>query len=172
MFHRTYLVKMPTVSGTMPYLDIILEGPVGSADAPVKVAGGGTTPPAGWQVFGLVTGDGQFFEWQGLTLRFETLEADGDAGGFTPRARLGYNVSLFSSDTGSDGCNIIPPTALSGSLLGDLAAPFNVATFTDPSYGPVIRLMNSVDTEGAIYTVNLSIYTAYEADGKRGGGGR
>jgi hypothetical protein len=156
---RTFLVKMPTVSGLSPYLDILPEGPVGDPSAPVrKTPAGGTTPPNGWQPF--TSDDGQFYEIRGRTIRFETV--DGDAG-FVPRARLGWTLAVTCIDGGD--CNIPPVAQLSRSFLGTPPdAAFVNITFADPAYGPVIRLSNSPDTEGGLYSVNLELAEAKDED--------
>jgi hypothetical protein len=148
---RTFLVKMPS-STLSPYMDILVEGPVGDADEPVRHAAGGTTPPTGWQPF---TGDdGQFYEIRGRTLRFETVDGDD---GFVPRARLGWQLAVTCMDGDSDGCNIPPVARMSRSFVGTPpVAAFQPMTFDDPDYGAVIRLLNSPDTEGALYMLTLT----------------
>lgn len=156
---RTYLVKMPSVSGTSPYFDILPNGPVGTPDAPVrKTPAGGTTPPNGWQPF--TSDDGQFYEIRGRVIRFETVEGDD---GFVPRARLGWIVAVNCIDGGD--CNIGPVVQMSRSLIGTPPdAAFASITFDDPAYGPVIRLFNSPDTEGGLYSVNLELEEARDED--------
>lgn len=154
---RTYLVKMPSVSGTSPYLDILPNGPVGTPALPVKKTGG-TTPPNGWQPF--AGDDGAFYEIRSRVIRFETFSGDD---GFVPRARLGWLITVNCVDGGD--CNIGPVTQMSRSLVGTPPnADFAGITFDDPAYGPVIRLFNSPDTEGGLYSVNLELEEAKDED--------
>jgi hypothetical protein len=170
--HRTFLAKMPTVAGTMPYLDILIEGPVGTAALPVKVAAGGTTPPSGWQggadfvnAPGGV-GDGQFYELRGRTKRIEQPfgATNNDISSFVPLTRLGWEVSLVCSDNTDDGC--APPCCVlySASLIGRPASPFDVMGIAipnvDPSYGPVLRLLNTPDVQGRVFTLCWSVNDA------------
>jgi hypothetical protein len=158
---RTFLVKMPSVAGTSPYFDVLAEGPVGAPDAPVRLTpAGGTTPPAGWQDF--PNDDGQFYEIRSRPIRFETEEGDD---GFVPRSRLGWIVSVMCIDSESDGCNIPPVVILSRSFMGTPPDPaFTPITIDDPDYGPVIRLINSPDTEGALYSVNIELAEQKDED--------
>jgi hypothetical protein len=158
---RTYLVKMPTTAGTSPFFDVLPEGPVGTPSAPVRLTPpNGTTPPNGWQDF--PNDNGQFYEIRGRTIRFETEEGDD---GFVPRARLGWIVSVMCIDGDSDGCNIPPVVILSRSFIGTPPdSAFVGITVDDPSYGPVIRLINSPDTEGALYSVNLELEEQKDED--------
>jgi hypothetical protein len=158
---RTFLVKMPSVSGTSPYFDVLAEGPVGDADAPVRLTpAGGTTPPNGWQDF--PNDDGQFYEIRGRPIRFETVEGED---GFVPRSRLGWIVSVNCIDKNSDGCNIPMVVILSRSFMGTPPdAAFADITIDDPDYGPVIRLINSPDTEGALYSVNIELAEQKDED--------
>lgn len=157
MLNRTFLVKMPSNASTMPYLDILPGGPVGSPSAPVKIAAGGTTPPSGWQVFaGPVSGDGQFCEWRSLILRTPILFG---ATGFVPRFRLGWHTSIYLADTASTAV-ATPSVVHSQSLVGALVSPFDVETVADPSYGPSIRLMNAATVQGKTYVVHVLVAEA------------
>jgi hypothetical protein len=151
---------MPTNAGASPALDIIVQGPVGSAAAPVQVAPPGptvTVAPPGW-----VGGDGQFFEWRGRPIRIPILAGNT---GFVPRLRLGWKTAVYCADPGDgEGCFAIPCVLYSQSLIGTLNPPFNVAQIADPSYGPVIRLTNSGDVQGGIFVVHLNIYAAQDED--------
>lgn len=151
---RTFFVKMPSVAGQAPYLDVLPMGPVGTPAAPV---GDGTDGPAGWQEFdNNITGDGMFYEIRGRTVRFETTEGDD---GFVPRVRLGWIASVLCVDSSAEaGCKVPPVVIMSKSLLGTPPnANFANITIDDPDYGPVVRLLNSPDTQGALYCVNLEI---------------
>lgn len=163
---RTYFVRMPTVAATMPFLDILVQGPVGSAAAPV---GAGTAPPAGWQVFGAVTGNGQFFEWRSKTLRLEQLALlpNGQPNpAFVPRLRLGWQIGLERLDAE---CNALPRVIYSQSLLGALPAAYSSGVIPDPTYGPVIRLVNNSEIEGAVLVAHLAV--AEQRDETRTPGG-
>ncbi len=164
---RTFFVKMPSVAGQAPYLDVLPMGPVGTPAEPV---GDGTDGPAGWQEFpNNIDGDGLFYEVLGRVLRFETTEGDD---GFVPRARLGFEVSVLCMDSESDGCNIPPVVILSRSLIGTPPnANFVNLTIDDPDYGPVVRLLNSPDTEGALYCVMLSLAEQKDMDSTHAGVG-
>lgn len=141
-------------------MDILVQGPVGTPNAPVRLAAGGTTPPNGWQPFS--GDDGQFYEIRSRPIRFETEVGDA---GFVPRARLGWQVSAMCIDTDSDGCNVPPVVVLSESIIGEPpVAAFQAATIADPAYGPVIRLMNSPDVEGVLYSVNFTIEEQKDED--------
>lgn len=169
MIHRTYLAQMPSIAGTMPYLDILPQGPVGSPNAPVSRAqspqpANQTAGPSGWQVFpNSVNGDGQFCEWRGRTLRFEKLFSAGVAGGFVPRLRLGWKLTALPASQ-LDGCLVAPTILYSKSLVGEPPSPFDVMVIADPSYGPAIRLLNTPDTEGGLYVVQLSVYDIKDED--------
>lgn len=175
MIHRLYLVKMPSLAGTMPYLDIVLQGPVGSPAAPVTRAQvpqpvNTTAGPVGWQVFpGSVDGDGQFCEWRSRPERFpvtfqpgQTL-AQAQANGFVPRFRLGWNMGVNPAAAG-DGCVAAPSILYSQTLVGQLAAPFAGMVIADPTYGPVLRLLNTPDTQGGSFVINLDICEAKDED--------
>jgi len=173
MISRTYLVTMPTNSGSMTSLDILVRGPVGvgpadpagGAFAPVRVAAGGTTPPAGW---GTNAGDGQFVEWRSRPISIPVLFAAGVAGGFVPRFQLGWSFAIAAADSAGDGCTISPVALYSASLIGSPASPFAVTGIstpnTDPAYGPVIRLMNSPDVAGRSFVVGLHVAQARDED--------
>lgn len=153
MIHRQYFVLMPSNASSMTSIDI-LPRQVGTMAAPMRIAAGGTAPPAGWGVFGAVNADGQVAELRGRPINFETVAADA---AFNPRFGLGFSLSIMPADSGSDGC-VTPPTyQLSASLLGTLAAPFNVAQIADPAYGPAIRLLNNPDVQGRVFIVTLSV---------------
>jgi hypothetical protein len=180
---RTYLAKMPTVAGTMPYLDLLIEGPVGTAALPVKVAAGGTTPPSGWQGGTDFTnapggvGDGQFYELRSRTKRIEQPfgATNNDVSSFVPLLRLGWEIAVVCTDSGDDGC--APPVCVlfSASLIGRPVAPFDVAGIAipnvDPSYGPVLRLVNAPDVQGRVFVVSFNIMDATD-EGRSPVGGR
>jgi hypothetical protein len=164
MRHRTYYVRMPTASAQMPYLDIFVGGSsVGNPAAPVGLVGAGlTAPPPGWQQGADFAnapdgkGDGQFFEARGLPLRVE----DGESGVF----RLGYTLAIVPTDPDHD-CVPIPRCQLSQTLLGGgLTGLFVPMQIADPSYGPAIRMLNTADTQGVLYCVNMVVYEAREED--------
>lgn len=162
MIHRTYFVQMPSDAGNMPNLDILLRGPVGSESAPVRLTpAGGTAPPAGWGVFTNANSDGQFFEWRSRPIRFETEAGDT---GFVPRARLGWSVVASPTDENDAGCLSTPIYILSQSLVGTLASPWDAVQIADPTYGPVLRLLNTPDLQGGIFVVNLILPEAKDED--------
>jgi hypothetical protein len=163
MIHRTYFIVMPSNPSSMTFLDI-LPRLVGTMAAPMRIAAGGTTPPAGWQVFGATNGDGQVAEWRGRPINFEALASAGAAGGFNPRFALGWNLGLYPADSAGDGCASQPNHQLSASLVGTLAAPFNVTQIADPTYGPAIRLMNNADVAGRAFIVHLQVMQAKDED--------
>lgn len=170
--HRTYVVRMPTNAGLMPYLDIPVETPElagvpgalppvppATAARPMKIAVGGTTPPAGWQVFGPVNGDGELFEWRGRTLRCESRFG---AANFVPRFRLGWKTAIYCVE---NDCEANPSAAYSYTLVnGPLPVPFTALSFPDPTYGPTLRLSNTLDTQGALVLVHLDVFDAADED--------
>lgn len=153
MVHRNYIVLMPSNAGTNPNMDICLAGPVGTQSAPVAAAGGGTAPPSGWN-----GGDGAFYEWRGLPIRFETLFG---ATGFTPRARLGFQLSIVGIDDVD-----IPTGNFSRSVIGsyDGGSIISTTEVADPSYGPVLRLANTAATQGKVYQVSVTIFEPKDED--------
>lgn len=162
MIFRTYFVVMPTNPGSMPNLDIVLRGPMGTMATPMSIAN--ANGPAGWQVFGAVNGDGQVAEWRGRPVPIDVLFAAGAAGGFVARFRLGWMLSALPADSSSDGCLVAPTIIYSASLLGTVAAPFNLTQIADPAYGPVIRLLNSPDISGRPFIVQLGVAQARDDD--------
>lgn len=154
MIHRNYIVLMPSDAGVNAALDICLQGPVGTQSAPVSAAVGGTPPPAGWNG----GADGAFYEWRGLPIRFETLFG---STGFSPRARLGFNLSIAGINDAD-----IPIANLSRSVIGSYDGGTIIPTteVADPSYGPVLRLTNTAATQGKVYQVSLTIYEPKDED--------
>lgn len=146
MILRTYVVKTPD---TDPYIDICVAAPMGTQAKPVANplvygANNVTSPPAGWvQAPGLGNSSGAYYEIRGRSLR---LEARAGQVGFTPRANLGFHliVTPYGEQTVPSTTALTNGVQLSASLLaalgGDAGGVIPVATFADPSYGPVIRL--------------------------------
>jgi hypothetical protein len=169
MRHRTYYVRMPTVAGQMPYVDVFVGGQsVGSPAAPVGFGAGLTVPPPGWQTGADFLsapdgkGDGQFFESRSLPLRVE----DGESGVL----RLGYTLAIVPVDPSND-CPMIPRVLISQTLFGGgLTGVFVGMQIPDPSYGPAFRLMNTADTAGILYCINTVVYNAREEDRAAFGG--
>lgn len=155
MIFRTYFVLMPSNPASMPNLDIVLRGPMGTLGTPMSIAN--ANGPAGWQVFGAVNGDGQVGEVLGREVPIAVLAAAGAAGGFVPRLRRGWQFSALAANSASDGC-IVPPTVVySATLLGTVAAPFAGVQIADPAYGPVIRLINAADIAGQVFICHLGV---------------
>ncbi len=192
---RTFVVKMPTDAGNMPYLDILVQGPVGAPGSPVVIGATATgktvdgtpwtsAPPAGWQGGADFVnapsgeGDGQFYEIRSRPLRIEQPfgAVNNDVPSFVPRFNLGYGLSAVCTDSSNeDGC-VPPPCVLySASLIGLLDTPFDrmgiAIPNVDPDYGAVIRLLNSPDTQGSIFTVHLQIAEPKDEDRSPTGGG-
>jgi hypothetical protein len=153
--NRTYIVKLPGTGA----IDIMPEGPVGSRSAPVQ-AEDGTAPPAGWN-----GGDGAYYEWRGRTLRFEKRAAVGAAGGFVPRLRLGWNLSLYRFQAAVAASYRTPGVIVSQSLIDTIAGGLIAnTTIADPSYGPVIRLTTSAELADQIWVVHFSVAAEQDED--------
>jgi hypothetical protein len=152
MLSRLYVVQMPEEVPTTP-LDILVESAPGSKDAPA------------------LPGDGAYYEWRGRPLRLETLAADGVSGGFVPRLRLGFAVTITPYRQGV--VTGVPGTQLSASLVGDVSTTdggpsINVPALPDPNGEPAIRLSGDVTTAGAVYLVTLLCPEAKEDNAPRG----
>jgi hypothetical protein len=173
---RTFLARMPSDAGTMPYLDILLEGPVGSPTTPVEVGATavGSAPPSGWQSGADFSsapggvGDGAFCEWGSKPLRVPTHQG---GTGFVPLLRNGFSLSVVPSGVPGGGVictGAAPPVLLSRSLTGSLTGDFSAMAFADPTYGSaqaaVIRLGNTVDVAGGLYFVSFEVQTQRDAD--------
>jgi hypothetical protein len=153
MIQRTYVVTMPSDAGVGTALDVVVQGPVGTPNAPVAGAGYGltkTAPPAGW------TGepDGSFYEWRSRTMRFETEFGDT---GFVPRTNLGVGVSITPLVTGGD----VPGFFFARSFALAASVGFSVV---DQTYGPVLRLVNSANVQGRSFLVVLTLPEAQDED--------
>lgn len=149
--NRTYLVALNTDANS---LDIVVDGPVGTAAAPVN---NGTAAPAGW-----VGSDGQYYELQGRTLPVPTRFGDAD---FVPRLALGWNVSVQPVNEAVTGTE--PPMAVrfSRSLVGVLAGAFAVNNLADPAYGPVLRLEYPNSWRNQVVIVTLTVFEAKDFKG-------
>lgn len=154
MLSRQYVVQMPDESPSTA-LDILVQSAPGSQDEPVTVA------------------DAAYYEWRGRPLRLEVLAADGVAGGFVPRLRLGFLVTVTQYGPGPG--TGLPEVQLSESLAGDLSSTdagpsITIPLFTDPNGEPAIRLNGGADTAGQQYLVSLLCPEAKEDNAPRGGG--
>lgn len=171
MIHRTYVVRLPPANRDMAYLpcDIVLAVP-GSyaapvADAATYVGATVTAPPAGWVA---ACGAAAYYELRGRALRLEQVVGQA---GFTPRTRLGFHLSILTLQEPAGGArqftnyDQVPFASLSASLSlppGSSAAIWGsyANVFTDPSYGPVIRIWNQAELHSEadpIYLVNFQI---------------
>jgi len=183
MINRTYVVKTPSASRA-GYVDICVQAAMGTRTAPVAdpsfLPPGSpiTAPLPGWATD---CGDGAYYEIRGRTLRLEHLAVDGVSGGFTPRANLGFILTLtpYSSpilqDFGpisavADGIQL--SASLFGVVGGDAGGAIPTVVFNDPVYGssqPVVRVYAPVElnAEGPlskIYIVNFSIMERNDED--------
>jgi len=160
MIHRTYLASFATPEqGTGPGIDIVVSLP-GSRGKPVLdptvyPAVPNTPAPSGWNALG--TG-AWYYELRGRALRVPVLTG---GPGFTPRTNLGYHLAIVQLDQAGGanaGAGAIPSYRLSASLAlppvanSGLQNPGSLA-FTDPAYGPVIRLNDTGE-----FTTRTSIY--------------
>lgn len=179
---RQYLAVMPTDAGNMPYLDILVEGPVGSINNLVAIGATatGSVPPAGWQSgpdFASAPsgqGDGAFCEWASRTLRVPSHFGDtNDAGDstFCPLLRNGFSVSVITAGRADGGvfCGGIQPALnLSESLVGQLPGTVSDLLIEDQTYGTrqqaVIRLWNSPDVAGKMFVVSFEVQTDLDRD--------
>jgi hypothetical protein len=153
MIQRTYVVTMPSDAEVGTGLDIVVQGPTGSANAPVAGAGYGlakTAPPAGW----LGEPDGRFYEWRSRTMRLETLFG---ATGFVPRTNLGVGVSIAALGTSGD----VPGFVFARSFAVTGSVSLSVA---DPTYGPVLRIINSANVQGRSFLVTLTLPEPQDED--------
>lgn len=148
MITRTYVVQMP--NDDTP-LDILVESAPGSQDAPVVISGGD---------------DGSYYEWRGRPLRFPVLAAAGASGGFVPRLRLGFTVTVTPISPFI--CDSLPGVQLSESLASlastDSGPSINIPTLADPSGEAVIRLVGGDDTQALFFTVTLMCPEAKDED--------
>lgn len=181
MINRGYVVMLDVTSRQLVIspgsaLDIIVGLP-GSATAPVAIDAlypnmGATPAPAGWN-----GGYGAYYEVRGRSIPIEKIAGQA---GFVSRFRLGMRLSIVALQNvqGSGNCsNLLPMLSLSASLAPAPGAgnpaifPADYATtFADPSYGPVIRIDNSLLLEPgsiggpALYYVSLGIAEAKDED--------
>lgn len=147
MISRLYVVLMPLETpGTA--LNILVESAPGTKDAPI-VAGG----------------DGAYYEWRGRPVRVPVHSggapptAAAIAAGFTPRLRLGFQVTV--TPYGAAIATDLPSVQLSESLAGDLSSTdvgptISIAALADPAGEPVIRLVGGAGTAGLFYLVSLT----------------
>lgn len=147
MITRTYIVEMPSEVSTTP-LDILVESAPGSPDAPA------------------LPGDGKYFEWRGRPLRIPELAAAGASGGFVPRLRLGFLVTItpIAAAIQTD----LPGVQLSESLASlastDSGPSINIPTLADPGGEAAIRLVGGTETSGLFYVVTLMCPEAKDED--------
>lgn len=139
MLSRTYVVVMAPVDGGDPTapVDILVQNDPGSVDARVTTADGAI-----------------YYEWRGRPIRFETVAADGAAGGFVPRARLGCQISVTCLGAGNPAA--VPAVKLSASLSSVVDDVFG-APFADPNGMPAIRLASATNIASIAYLVSLQI---------------
>lgn len=164
--NRVYFARMPSNAGTMPFLDIIVQGPVGSPTAPVGLGPGTTPAPSGWGTGGQFTADsdGVYCELRSRIFRVPTLFGQPN---FVPRLRLGWKIDIYPVQLG-DGCSGDPMVILSESLVGQFPLPFSDVSEADPSYGntqsPVIRLRNTPDVQSGKFVIGFTAYEAKDED--------
>ena len=183
MIHRTYVAYLPAPRlpqlSAEPLLGVQLNPPGVALDIVVGVPGSrqapvfdpavyvgvtpNTVPPTGWN--GLTTA-GWYYEVRSRALRIERLSG---ATGFTPRTNLGFHLSVMTLQEPSgvaNNSNLLPALGLSASLAPPASAnaallPVAYAvSLPDPSYGPVIRMYNTVTLHpgtDVLYLVNFSI---------------
>lgn len=162
MIHRTYILMLPSTA-SIP-IDIVLTLP-GSQTAPVAAGGGAgkTAPPAGWN-----GADGAYYEWRGLPVRFETLVGatpPPNGSGFAPRGRLGWKITTHCLN--STVVTQIPEVLPSPSVIATLGGAGGIPTIalTEPSYGPVIRVVNTVASgQSTVWAVHLDLFEVKDDD--------
>jgi hypothetical protein len=178
MIHRQYVCKLSSSIEGFPFLDIMVQMG-GSYAAPVNnpalFAGIGTAAPAAWQA---VCGANWYYEARSRILRLEHLAAAGAAAGFTPRGRLGAQISIVRLENSVPVAPVpggIPAISASASLavnpISNVALGAEIGAFADPAYGPVIRLHNSADLfgerqqVGIYFLVSLGLAENQDEDG-------
>lgn len=159
MINRTYICRMPNVAGGSVNLDIAVQNAPGTRSAPV--GSGGVAAAAAV---------GAYYEWRGRPLRFPNPSTP--AASFVPRARLGWNVSVYQY--GAVQANS-PGVILSASIISSLVSTegggpiISPTLLADPAYGPTIRLINAAALADLIYIVHFNIMEQDDEDGARGG---
>jgi hypothetical protein len=145
MIKRIYIVSFPGTQRTTPnYVDICVRATMGTRALPIANpvtygAANVTAPPANWAA---ACGDAAYYELRGRTLSIEHLFAAGAAGGFSERARLGFDLIVTPYGDWSSVQGLSPPSAqLSQSLLaavgGDVGGAVPATNLADPTYGVV-----------------------------------
>jgi hypothetical protein len=169
MINRGYVVMLDTTSIRQSALDLdIVVGLPGSPTAPVAAlaeypAAGVTPAPAGWS-----GGKGAYYEVRSRAIPFEKFSGQT---GFTPRTRLGCYLSIVALQNSVDSAlcsNLLPMLSLSASL-GNAPGAGNAAVFgatyatvlADPSYGPVIRVHNSLLLDNGTNNVPTLYYVTF-----------
>lgn len=146
MISRTYVVLMPTDEEATTPVNIFVQDDPGTPSLPVS------------------QGSAAYFEWRGRPIRFETVAADGVAGGFVPRLRLGFSYSLAPLvSQRSPNTTAVPSVAFSESLIPDISI-LSVPVLADPSGMPVIQLTGTADTASHTYVLSLQIMEAKDED--------
>lgn len=159
MISRTYICRMPNVSGGSVNLDIAVRNAPGSKSAPVGT--GGVVASAA---------NGAYYEWRGRQITFPTpafLPGGAVNPASVPRARLGWRLSIYRyGGVATD----IPSVLLSQSIVGSLDStetggpiidPLNLL---DPAYGPVIRLGNAAVFDSQIFVVHFDLEEPKDED--------
>lgn len=156
MISRTYICRMPDVSGGSVNLDIAVRNAPGTRSAPVGT--GGISLP--------LSSTGVYYEWRGRPLVFPnpaTLNGAANAA-FVPRARLNWRASIYryQNSIATD----LPSIVLSQSIVNNLDAGLGLdpPNFVDPSYGPTIRLINAAVLSEQIFVVHFDIMETTDED--------
>ena len=164
MIQRTYAVRMSSNDsgrGIYPDLDIMPFGPVGTKAAPVAWG----NCPVGWDT---ACGDGIYFEIRGRAVPPIPLYG---AANFRPLVRMGWNLTIHGSgiDDSGDIANtrMVPLYGFSNTIISGVLGANVMKVFVDPSYGPVIRLVNNVGTTERHFIVHFNIFDEREETQRR-----
>ncbi len=146
MISRTYVVMMPGDSHPTDPVNIYVQDAPGTPEQPVEQE------------------DACYFEWRGRPIRFETVAADGVAGGFVPRLTLGFAFSIVPLvSLRQPNTTVVPSVAFSESLIPDISI-LSVPVLPDPSDMPAIQLTGTADTASHTYLLTIQIMEAKDED--------